>query len=104
MAGYCIELYKFMRVDKKFSKKERLLNFRQQPNNINTNNTKNESNNDNHIKYHSYGEFDRISFKEVKSFPRLRDIPPEAKNWIGDRQTLLVYDIITGDDYPDGVQ
>ncbi len=104
MAGYCIELYKFMRVDKNFSKKERLLNFRQQPNNSNTNNTKNESNNDNHIKYHSYGEFDRISFKEVKSFPRLRDIPPEAKNWIGDRQTLLVYDIITGDDYPDGVQ
>lgn len=62
MAGYCIELYKFMRVDKNFSKKERLLNFRQQPNNSNTNNTKNESNNDNHIKYHSYGEFDRISF------------------------------------------
>ncbi len=65
MAGYCIELYKFMRVDKKFSKKERLLNFRQQPNNSNTNNTKNESNNDNHVKYHSYGEFDRISFKEI---------------------------------------
>lgn len=46
-----------------------------------------------HEKFLAYGEFDRIAFEKVTKFSRFRDISEKSKTWIGDRQTLLVYEI-----------
>lgn len=90
MAGYCIELYKYMRIDENQSKKERLLERRKDA-------VPGIGNQDRHEKFLAFGEFDRIGFSEVKKFSKFRDVSESARSWIGDRQMLLVYHICEGD-------
>ncbi len=88
MSGYCIEFYKYMRIDEDQEKKETFLKSRKE--------IIADKDSDTHKKFYTYGEFDYISFERINSFPRFRDISDNAKVWIGDRQTHLIYDI--GDD------
>lgn len=86
MAGYCIGLFKYMRMDENLSKKEKLIEKRKSVITLNGKETE-------HEKFLAYGEFDRIGFEKVVKFSRFRDISEKSKIWVGDRQTLLVYDI-----------
>lgn len=45
----------------------------------------------------TYGDFDRINIQLVKDFSRYRDIGPHTQNWLGPRQSTLVYPISVGD-------
>lgn len=83
MAGYCIELFKYMQIDQNFSKRKRLIESR-----------KNVQKDDRNIRnFLAYGEFDRIAFTEIRKFPRFRDVSEKAKSWVGDRQIILAYEI-----------
>ncbi len=86
MAGYCISLFKYMRIDENYDKKKILMEKRKDI--IDDEKTERE-----HEKFLAYGEFDRIGFEKVVKFSRFRDVSEKSKIWIGDRQTLLVYDI-----------
>lgn len=44
----------------------------------------------------TYGDFDRINIQLVKDFSRYRDIGPHTQNWLGPRQSILVYTIPAG--------
>lgn len=85
MAGYCVELYKYMRVDEDDIKKDTLVEKR---NKI--------LDDEKQIKYGNflaYGEFDRIGIERVERFSRFRDVSKKARTWIGDHQTVLIYEI-----------
>lgn len=41
----------------------------------------------------SYGDFDRINIQNITDFSRYRDIGLHTKNWLGPRQSILVYTI-----------
>lgn len=86
MAGYCIELYKYMRVDENKSKKNRLIEMRR--NIIDSGDKRHE-----YGDFLAYGEFDRIGIERVEKFSRFRDVSERARTWIGDRQTILLYEI-----------
>lgn len=85
MSGYCIGLYKYMRIDEKTQKKDNLLKIQKE--------VLGDKSAEIHRKFFTYGEFDRISFEYIESFSRFRDVPKDAIGWIGDRQTHLVYAI-----------
>lgn len=84
-----------MRVDENLYTKEKLIRQRKSA-------IKNAKKVMEHEKFLAYGEFDRIGFEKIVKFSRFRDISDKSKIWIGDRQTLLVYDI-PEDEYRDGV-
>lgn len=93
MAGYCIELFKYMQIDQNFSKGERLKKARG-----------NVRKGDGKIRnFLAYGEFDRIAFTEVKKFARFRDVSEKSKGWIGDRKIILAYEISEDRRKSDGV-
>lgn len=75
-----------MRIDENYDKKKVLMEKRKDI--IDDEKTERE-----HEKFLAYGEFDRIGFEKVVKFSRFRDVSEKSKIWIGDRQTLLVYDI-----------
>lgn len=75
-----------MRIDENFDKKNHLMKKRKC-----VIDEKREG--DEHEKFLAYGEFDRIGFEKITRFSRFRDVPEKSKIWIGDRQTLLVYEI-----------
>lgn len=89
MAGYSISLYKFMQTDENLHKKDRLLESRKEI--IIRQGSKND--NERHKKYLAYGEFDRIGFERVERFSKFRDVCESAREWVGDRQTHLIYSI-----------
>ena len=95
MAGYCIGLFKYMRIDENLEKKEKLIDTRRNIIDFAEENTP-------HEKFLSYGEFDRIGFERVEKFSKFRDISENFKIWMGDRQTLLAYDILDRE-YEDAV-
>lgn len=76
-----------MRIDENFYKKDCLMDRRKDV--IENENEKKEE----HEKFLAYGEFDRIGFEKITKFSRFRDVSKKSKIWIGDRQTLLVYEI-----------
>ncbi len=75
-----------MRIDEKLNKKQKLLNTRKSI--IEDMEWEQE-----HKKFLSYGEFDRIGLERISKFSRFRDISPKSKIWVGDRQTILAYEI-----------
>lgn len=75
-----------MRVDENLRKKEKLINNRKKI-------IKDEEETTEHEKFLAYGEFDRIGFEKIEKFSKFRDVPEKSKVWIGDRQTVLTYDI-----------
>lgn len=40
-----------------------------------------------------YGDYDRISIKEVQDFSRFRDVDRHAQDWLGSRHTILLYEL-----------
>lgn len=78
-----------MRTDENLQKKDRLLESRNEI----TKCQGDESGKKEHKKYLAYGEFDRIGFEKVEKFSKYRDISENARAWVGDRQTHLVYSI-----------
>lgn len=40
-----------------------------------------------------YGDFDRLNIKKVTDFTRLRDVDFYARRWLGQRQSILVYQL-----------
>lgn len=86
MAGYSIELFKYMRVDEDQNKRDTLVNTRKEI-------IPSIPGQQEHEKFLAYGEFDRIGIVRVENFSRFRDVSGQARTWVGDRQTLLVYEI-----------
>lgn len=74
-----------MRIGENKEKKDQLLKNRRR--------IFNEKKSEEHRKFFAYGEFDRIGFECVEKFSKFRDISEDARGWIGDRQTHLVYGI-----------
>lgn len=93
MTGYRIDLFKYMQIDEKMEKMEELLEIREY-----LEQTKRESGQTERERFLAYGEFDRIGFEKVTRFSRFRDIPEKSRAWVGDRQTLLAYDISCPED------
>lgn len=89
MSGYSISLYKFMQTDENLHKKNRLLESRKEI--IICQDSENDK--ERHKKYLAYGEFDRIGFERVEKFSKFRDVSENARKWVGDRQTHLIYSI-----------
>ena len=89
MSGYSISLYKFMQTDENLQKKNKLLKSRKGI----IKRLDNENGEVVHKKYLAYGEFDRIGFERVEKFSKFRDISENAREWVGDRQTHLIYSI-----------
>lgn len=75
-----------MRIDENFYKKDCLMARRKDI-------IEDEKKEDEHEKFLTYGEFDRIGFEKITRFSRFRDVSKKSKIWIGDRQTLLIYEI-----------
>lgn len=88
MAGYCIGLYKYMRIDENQAKKDKLMKTRKQISEDHVQPVENQ-----HSKFLTFGEFDRIGFERVEKFSRFRDISIDGKEWVGDRQIHLIYEI-----------
>lgn len=80
MAGYIVELYKNIRSAEGYQPKRKTHNqevkdtFRRRT-------------------YITFGDFDKMAISSVASFSRMRDMSEIARTWIGDRQTLLLYEI-----------
>lgn len=88
--GYCIELFKFMRIDEKYEKKKKLDENRKK---LDENRDKLEADEELNHTFLAFGEFDKIGIKSIKKFSRFRDISAYARGWIGDRQVQLIYRI-----------
>lgn len=95
MSGYTISLYKFMRIDENLHKKKQLLECRNKIIDRQESGDKQDDATDKveHKKFLAYGEFDKIGFERVERFTKFRDISENAKAWVGDRQTHLIYSI-----------
>lgn len=88
MAGYCIGLYKYMRVDENLAKRQQLMESRKC-----SSQQQDSSDDEKHRKFLAFGEFDRIGFERIEKFSKFRDISVSGKEWIGDRQVHLIYEI-----------
>lgn len=87
MPGYKVDLYKYMRIDENLKKSQKLLQNRYCV--VDENRKDREPD----CTFLAFGEFDRIGFEKIERFSRYRDVSLSARTWIGDRQTLLTYEI-----------
>lgn len=74
MAGYIVELYKNIISDGKVEQS------------IEDPNLKNKI-------YITFGEYDKMTVSRTNAFSRMRDVSKMSKEWIGDRQKILLYDL-----------
>lgn len=79
-------MYKYLRMDEDKCKKDKLIAKKR--NILNEDDREIEDGN-----FLAYGEFDRIGIERIERFPRYRDVSERARTWIGDRQTILLYEI-----------
>ena len=42
----------------------------------------------------TFGEYDRLKITSFTKFDRFRDLSTLARNWIGNRQSILLYDLL----------
>lgn len=75
MAGYIIELYKYKNIISDYKPLD--------------SNKKGLRNND----YIAFGDFDRMAISKTTAFSRMRDMSELSRTWIGDRQTILLYEL-----------
>lgn len=54
-------------------------------------------NSNNNLEYVTYGEFNRLEISVVDSFRDFRIIPDNSRNWLGRRQSVLLYEISQDD-------
>lgn len=76
MAGYIVELYKNIISDENYWAEQ----------SIGDPDLKNKV-------YITYGEFDKMTVTRTNAFSRMRDVSKMSREWIGDRQKLLLYEI-----------
>ena len=76
MKGYIFEYYKYVRYPKGTLKDiEQCLNYVAAERSILT-----------------FGEYDRLKINNIFQFDRFRDLSVLAKDWVGNRQSILLYD------------
>lgn len=72
MAGYTIELYKYIMTNNEYKGKNRKI-----PGNA----------------YTTFGNFDLMAISKTTAFTRMRDVSKFSRSWIGDRQSILLYEL-----------
>lgn len=80
MSGYIIELYKYICAGKNYS-------YEDIPEG------ENKSDHFQGDSYMTFGYFDKMAVSRVRAFSKMRDMSELSKKWIGERQTLLLYEI-----------
>lgn len=84
MAGYVFDYYKYIKVEENFNKFADVMD---------------DANSDQAIKekmentYVTYGDLDRLLVSRVTDFSRFRDVSPQTRAWLGDRQPVLLYEL-----------
>lgn len=84
MAGYVFDYYKYIKVEENFNKFAKVMY---------------DANSDQAIKermentYVTYGDLDRLLVSCVTDFSRFRDVSPQTRAWLGDRQPVLLYEL-----------
>ena len=76
MSGYIIELYKNIISDEKYWTEQRIA--------------------DSELKnkiYVTFGEFDKMTVSRTNAFSRMRDVSKMSREWIGDRQKILLFEL-----------
>lgn len=76
MSGYIIELYKNIISDDKYWTEQRIA--------------------DSELKnkiYVTFGEFDKMTVSRTNAFSRMRDVSKMSREWIGDRQKILLFEL-----------
>ncbi|MEY8515915.1 FRG domain-containing protein [Lachnospiraceae bacterium 29-84] len=76
MRGFIFEYYKYVRYPKESMEDIRgYLNYKEADRSILT-----------------FGEYDRLKINNITKFERFRDLSSLAKDWVGNRQSILLYD------------
>lgn len=76
MSGYIIELYKNIISDEKYWTEQSISNSE----------LKNKV-------YITFGEFDKMTISRTETFSRMRDVSKMSREWIGDRQKILLFEL-----------
>ena len=98
MAGYKINLYRYVRVDDNEELYQNKIYKIQSDPNEHTGGQSEDSGmvpnkNGKKRNFIVYGEYDRMEISTVSDFPRFRDVSEDSRSWIGERQSILLYEL-----------